>query len=302
MDISTVMEFIKQVMATLMILLTMMSPAFGGNGTAYEAEKPEELVTSFAVISDIHVETNNPESYKNLYDVLEGIKAGKNVDTVVYTGDNVMNGQLLENIFFYSAVRAVKPAENNLVLVGNHDLGNGARDHENSAKDFIANNNLYLGKKLENIYYYDVIDGCYMICLATEHGDPDGLKMSDEQLEWLEGVLTEAQQADAPVIVFCHYPIRMILDRDANEFAALLKKYDVDLYVHGHIHDDLGKDNFYNWGGINCINLPRITETTNYVAGDGIVVEVYEDELLVRGRDFIKGEWIEELEYRYPIG
>ena len=61
----------------------------------------------------------------------------------------------------------------------------------------------------------------------------------------------------------------------------------------------MGADNFYNSYGIDCINLPRITEITSYEAGDGIVVEVYEDEIVVRTRDFIKGEWVEDLRYTY---
>lgn len=299
MEISTVLMYLKDLMATIMILLTMVSPAFGGGGVKYEAENPDELITSFAVVSDIHVETNNPASYNNLSNVLEGIKSGENIDAVVYTGDNVMNGQFLENVFFYSAVKAVMPAKENLVIVGNHDLGNGAGDEVRSTDDFIANNRLYLGRKLDNLYYYQVINGCYMICLATEQGDPSGSKISDEQLAWLENVLKEAQSADAPIVVFHHFPIRMIVDRNTEDFANLLKKYGVDLYLHGHIHDHLGTDNFYTWGGINCINLPRVTETKEYDAGDGIVVEIYENEILVRGRDFVKGEWIEGLEYRY---
>ena len=302
MDISTVLIFIKQVMATLVILLSMVSPVFSGGGAAYEAEKPEELVSSFAVVSDVHVETNNPESYNNFNNVLKGLKAGKDIDTVVYTGDNVMNGQLLENVFFYSAVRASMPAKNNLVVVGNHDLGNGAGNEQNSTNDFIANNNLYLGKKLDNLYYYEVINDCYMICLATEQGDPSASLMNDKQLQWLEGVLKEAYEKDAPIFVFNHFPINYLADRDSNVLADLLKKYDVDLYVHGHIHDHLGTDNFYNRDGIDCVNLPRVTETVDYEAGDGIVVEVYENELVVKGRNFIKGEWIEGLEYRYPLG
>ena len=102
MDFVTVITYLKDLFATIMILLTMLSPAFGGNGVAYEAEKPDELITSFVVVSDIHVETNQPKSYQNLNDVLYGIKAGKDIDTVIYTGDNVMNGQLLENFFFYT--------------------------------------------------------------------------------------------------------------------------------------------------------------------------------------------------------
>ncbi|MBO5937450.1 MAG: metallophosphoesterase [Clostridia bacterium] len=300
MDFTTVVMYLKDLLATVMTLLMMMSPAFSGNGVAYEAQNPDELITSFVVVSDIHVETNNPESYENFSDVLYGIKAGKDIDAVIYTGDNVMNGQFLENVFFYSAIRSMMPAENNLVVVGNHDLGNGAGDHDKSRNDFIANNNLYFGADLDEPYYYRVINGCYFICISTEVGDPSQFYVSDKQYSWLEGVLKEAKAAGAPTFVFAHFPIRDI-SQGGDKFAALLKDYNVSLYCHGHYHNDLVAGNFYNWGGINSINLPRVTETTHYDAGDGIVVEVYEDEILVRGRDFVKGEWIEELVYTYPI-
>ena len=295
-----VIAFIKEMFATFMILLSMLSPALNNGGVAFEAENPDKLITSFAVVSDIHIETNNSESYDNLDKVLKGIKAGKNIDTVVYTGDNVMNGQITENLFFYSAIKAAKPAKNNLVVVGNHDLGNGAGNHDSSARDFIANNSLFIGNKIDKPYYYRVINGCYMICLATEVGDPSRFEVGDEQYAWLEGVLKEAKAAGAPTFVFAHYPIRDI-SKGGAEFAKLLEEYDVALYAHGHYHNDMVANSFYNWGGINSVNLPRVTETTNYEAGDGIVVEVYEDEIVVKGRDFIKGEWIEGLDYRYAL-
>ena len=109
----------------------------GGDAKSYSAERPDELITSFAVVSDIHVETNNPKVYQKLSDVLYGIKAGKDIDAVIYTGDNVMNGQILESLFFYSAVRGVMPAENNFVITGNHDLGNGEGDYNTFHDRFI---------------------------------------------------------------------------------------------------------------------------------------------------------------------
>ena len=304
MDFATVIIYLKDLFATIMILLMMMSPAFGGDAESYQAERPDELITSFAVVSDIHVETNQPESYKNLSNVLYGIKAGEDISTVVYTGDNVMNGQLLEDIFFYTAIGTMKPAENNLVVAGNHDLGNGSGDYTKLRKKFIFNNNFYLNNKLEKDYYYRVIDGCYMVVLTSEDTTASDFYMTQEQFDWLEGVLKEAQAADAPVFVFNHFPIRY-LDGDSpiyhNRLAKLLTDYGVELFVHGHIHDDMGADNFYTWGGVDCINLPRITELTNYEAGDGIVVEVYEDEFLVKTRDFIADEWVEDLFYTYEI-
>ncbi len=308
MDFTTVIVYLKDLIATVLTLLMMMSPAFPAEGVPYSAENPDELITSFVAVSDIHVETNNPEAYGKLKGVLEGIKAGTDIDTVFYTGDNVMNGQVLEDVFFYSAIRAVNPAENNIVLAGNHDYGNGAIDTDSAhlRLKYLANNALYLGNYLSNDYFYRVIDGVYMICLVSERPDTSDFTMSRAQLDWLKGVLEEAKAADAPIFVLNHYPLRY-LDKDGTEgaevdkteLAALLNEYGVELFIHGHIHDDIGADNFYNSYGVDCINLCRITEITNYEAGDGIVVEVYEDEVVVRVRNFIKGEWKEGLRYTY---
>ncbi len=307
MDIATVVTFIKEVLATFMTLLMMMSPALSGTAEKYTAERPDELVTSFAVVSDIHVETNFPESYNNLRNVLDGIKAGENVETVIYTGDNVMNGQLLESFFFYSAVRAVKPAENNFVLAGNHDFGNGEGNYEQLRKNYLINNEFYLGNKLDKEYFYRVVDGCYMVMLCSEDPNTSDFTMSRTQFEWLTGVLEEAKQADAPVFVFNHFPLRYLNPDKGSEITAqqlgdLLVNYGIELYVHGHIHNNIdGPDNFYKSYGVDCINLCRVTEVHEYEAGDGIVVEVYDDEVLVRTRDFIKGEWVEELAFSYPV-
>ncbi len=306
MEISTVIIYLKDLFITIMTLLMMLSPAFPAQGVPYTAENPDELITSFAVVSDIHVETNNPEAYANLKNVLEGIKAGENLDSVVYTGDNVMNGQILESLFFYTAVKAVNPAENNFVLAGNHDYGNGAGDYETLRKNYLANNLLYLGEKIENDYYYRVVNGVYMICLVSEKPSTDDFTMTRAQLEWLEGILEEAKAANAPIFVFNHYPLRY-LDNDGTEYSevdkaelgALLTEYGTELFIHGHIHDDIDANNFYKSYGVDCINLCRVTEITEYEPGDGVVVEVYEDEVVVRGRDFIKGEWIGGLRYTY---
>lgn len=299
MDFTNVAVFIKQVCASLLILLTMMSSASSGNSGAYQAERPDELITSFVVVSDIHVETNYPESYQNLSDVLYGIKAGENIDAVVYTGDNVMNGQVTEDFLFYSAVASVMPADINLVAVGNHDVGNGEGDYEALRKKFLVNNALYLGNIQKNDYYYKVLNGCYMIVLTSEDEAASDFCMSEEQFSWLESVLKKAKTENATVFVFNHFPIRYLKNSDPSRLAKLLAEYDTRLFIHGHIHNDMGTDNFYKSYGIDCINLPRITETTSYTAGDGIVVEVYDDEIVVRARDFIKGEWIEDLRYTY---
>lgn len=302
MDFSSIVIYLKDLIATIMVLLMMMSPAFGGNGIKYEAENPDELVMSFSAVSDIHIETNNPKSYKAFYDILEGAKAGENHDALVFLGDNVMNGQVLENLFFYLGVRSVMPAQNNLVAMGNHDIGNGHGDYDELCSNFIINNNLFLGNGLKKPYYYKVINGCYMIFVAPEALTVDTCIMSEEQLSWVENVLNKAKAEEAPVFVFNHHPLYSLEGVETDALASLLSSYDNLLYICGHIHNRLSEDSFRQEGGVDIINLPRSSEVVDYEPGDGIVVEVYEDEILVRGRNFITGEWIEELEYRYSLG
>lgn len=301
MDISTVFTFIKQVVATFTALVTMFLPVASTPELAYEAQNPDELIMSFSAVSDIHVETNNPDAYKAFAALINGVKAGKNHNATVFLGDNVMNGQLLENFFFYMGVKAVSPAEHNLIALGNHDIGNGNGDYAKLRKNFLNNNRLYLGNKLENTYYCTIVNGCYMIFLASEDLSVNDFVMSNEQLEWLKGILKEASAANAPIFVFNHHPINYIRSTDKNTLTDLFSQYGNLLYIHGHTHNQLGTDNFYTLNGVNCICLPRSTEIVNYAPGDGIVVEVYENEILVRGRNFIDGKWIEELVYTYPI-
>ena len=299
MDISSVITYLHELFATFLVFLTIVSPVFGNDAAKFEAEKPDELIASFVVLSDIHVETDQPESYTYLSQVLDGVKAGEDVDAVIYTGDNVMNGQFLENFFFYSAVKAIKPSENNFVLTGNHDLGNSSGDYNSLLKDFISNNKLYLGEDGGMGYYYRVVNGCYIIALASEEESTWKLTMSEEQFAWLEGVLKQAKAENAPIFVFNHFPIRY--EGNASErLTKLLNDYGADLYVHGHYHDHpIYSGNFYDHQGINSINMTRPTEMTLFAPGEGIVIEAYEDNFVVRVRNFITGEWVDGLRYEY---
>jgi 3',5'-cyclic AMP phosphodiesterase CpdA len=299
MDLSTVLIYLKDLLATVMILLTMFSPAFGSKSDTYSAERPDELITSFAVISDVHVETNHPEPYQSFKGVLDGIKKAEDIDAVVYTGDNVMNGQILEDVFFYSAIKAVMPTKNNYVVTGNHDLGNGEGDYEKFRKNFIFSNKYVLGNDINELYYYKVVNGCYMIFMSSEALCVNDYVISDEQMDWLKGVLDEASAINAPIMVFNHHPIYLIRDRDYRELALLLQKYDNLVYFHGHYHNQLSPDSFYDWHNVDCINVPRATENSSYDPGSGLIVEVYDDEIVVRARDFINNVWLDDFRYTY---
>lgn len=204
MSMAKIGIFVKDLIATVVILLTMLSPFSDKSGVPYEAENADELVMSMSVVSDVHIEKLNPTSYQYFFDILKNLKAGKDNDAVAYLGDNVMNGQLIENILFYNAVKAVNPSDRQYVIVGNHDHGLGERSYKASCNDFIANNRLYLGNDIDKTYYYKIVNGCYIIALASEDETAQGFQMSDAQIEWMKGVLEEAKAANAPIIVLNH--------------------------------------------------------------------------------------------------
>ena len=129
--------------------------------------------------------------------------------------------------------------------------------------------------------------------------------ISDEQFTWLEGVLEKAAQSGKPAFIFSHYPANDVVDakgeatsRLTDMLAQYNEEHDIVSFV-GHTHMPLYLFwSFHNDDGYPEIYLPRLTELAgggdNEIykeSGIGIEVEVYENEVCVRGRDFYNGEW-----------
>ena len=300
MNILEILSSVKQFIVTFFVFISMLLSPVSEIDTRYTAKNEDELLMSFSVVSDIHVETTNPESYKQFHKLLYGIKAYKNNDAVVYLGDNVMNGQYFENLLFYSAVKKIMSDENNFVVLGNHDIGNGKGDYKKLCQSFIKNNSKYLGNDMENPYYYKVVNGCYMIFLASEDLTVNYCFMTEKQYSWLEGVLNKATSENAKIFVFNHHPIRSIEGVEWYSLITLLQRYNNLIYFNGHTHMSMSEYSFMNFGGVDTVYLPR-SVSSGYKSGDGVVVEVYDGEVIVRVRNFTDGKWIDNLEYSYPM-
>lgn len=198
-----------------------------------------------------------------------------------------------------AALQFLKYKKEVLVATGNHDLSNGEGKYSTFAERFMDYNNMFFGSGLEKPYYYRVIEGCYFIILSTEDTTVDTMYISDEQLQWLGNMLSQAEQTNSPVFVMNHYPVDYIEGRDFCDLADVLNDYDNLLYFCGHTHDEYSEESIYEAYGINCINLPKCTEHAyeDYDTGIGAQVEVYDGEIVVRIRDFYDGIWLEEYTY-----
>lgn len=304
------MSILYSIMKVLSIVLTSAAMLFFyPNGAEQHTVKDKDNIKlNFTVLSDAHIEGNNPDSYevftKILYDV-------KNTDTsndaLVMLGDNTMNGQHIESIFFYGLESVISPAENIINVMGNHDTGNGTDVYDECLTKFISYNNAFFDADITKPYYYKVIDGYYFITLASEIDNVDYCHMSDEQYFWLEDVLDEATGQGKPVFVLNHHPYFLIdCTYSVDE---LLNSYENIFYFFGHTHWPLNNyETFTDHGNYVSVNLPRCTDIISTDGGEiddnsgiGMQVEVYEDEVVLRMRNFYEGGWIEDYELSVDI-
>ncbi len=296
------LESAKQIIITVFSLVLLplsflISPAEG-----YEAKNPDGLKTSFTVLSDIHIEGNNYQTFKEYSEILNEVKNNKNNDTLVFLGDNTMNGQHIESVFFFGALRNTKPEKNLIIAPGNHDYANGTGNYDKMAQRFLKYAN-FAGCEIESNNYYKIIDGYYFIVLTTESDSVNGIDISDEQLTWLTGVLNEASEEDKPIFVFSHHPVNYIEDGPHDKLSSVLDDYEDVIFFCGHTHFALSENSVKEINGVLSVNVPKSTEhaVEGYETGIGAVVEVYENEVLLRFRDFDDGKWVEEYEYIFEF-
>lgn len=293
---------VKHVLATILTLIMLPLSFMMPPTDSYEAKDPDALKTSFTVVSDIHIEGNNYPTVREYAKVLKSVKNSKDTEALVFLGDNTMNGQEIESIFFYGGLRAAKPAKNLIIASGNHDYGNGNGGYEEYKERFIKYANL-VDCDIDNNYYYKVIDGYYFIVLSSESDSVNASDMSDAQLQWLNGVLDEAAKEDKPIFVFAHHPVNYVENGPSDRLSSVLDDYEDVIFFCGHTHWALSENSVSVVNGVQSVNVPRsidyspdITVKTPDV---GAVVEVYENEVLLRFRDLGENEWIEGYEYTF---
>ncbi len=296
-----ILRFFAAVMAGVLLLFAGQT-----SGGGWTARKPDDCKLTFSVLSDVHVEGNNFERYKIFARALQDVKRNAANDAVVFLGDSTMNGQHIENLLFHGAVTSVLGKDATVLpVMGNHDIGNGDGDYETLQNRWYSYTEAFFGRKLQHPYYYEVINGCYFIVLGMEAQLVYKMVITDEQYAWLEGVLAEAAESGKPCFVFSHYPTDYAIDAQGNSTYRLVnmladysRQHDLFAFV-GHTHMPMHLWwSFHNTDGYPETYLPRLTdlagENDNEAyedTGVGVQVEVYENEVVIRARDFYRGEW-----------
>jgi len=291
------------------MLLALVITFAGGPGLVNPPapENADTLVSQFSIFSDVHMETFETYRYRGFADCLRGVPRENN--TLVLLGDNTMNGQTTEYLGLYGLLNLYGP-KSLVVAPGNHDVrinymmgGTDTIEKGNQRHmDFYGS---FTNTKLDNPYYSKQISGATLIVVANEQAvEGEGAYFSEAQMQWLTSAVEKA--SDERIFVFSHDPLpgtfgqSFYSSADSSFMNQLLASHGDAYFVSGHIHPTVAGVRFIDRGTHKLVLAPALMSGQDHHSyGLGFHVEIYDDEVLFRLRDFSKGEWIDGKAFRF---
>ncbi|WP_230193180.1 metallophosphoesterase [Paenibacillus sp. CECT 9249] len=274
-----------------------------------------DVLLQFQVITDTHVKADPGHTYnRNLARALEDIKReAPDSDGIMHAGDITDQGLPEEYSEFLRIWRehgAGLPAS--YFASGNHDVGLGHWPSRLGA---------YLdATKMSGPYHDHWVKGYHFIFLGTEQGLELFASLSEAQLSWLDAKLAETKDTARPAFVFLHQPLK---DTVAGSYESqrwygvtqdealkeVLSKHRHAILFTGHTHWELEASHTMFSGQerlpvmFNAASVAYLwTDEDEHKDGSqGLFVEVYADRVIVRGRDFAAGEWLENCRFECKI-
>ncbi|WP_422661129.1 metallophosphoesterase family protein [Paenibacillus sp. EC2-1] len=279
----------------------------------------EQPIIRFQVITDTHI-TTNPEHVHNLQfgQALRDIKAtAPDSVGIMHVGDLTDSGDDKE----YAEVHRIW-SENRmglpdlLVTSGNHDVADQPWRKDAGTCDWRELLGNFMDKTGMPGHYHDHwINGYHFIFLGTEEGTNEFADLSETQLIWLDAKLAEKAASGKPKFVFLHQPLKNTVAGSSEtqgwygvnqdeEMKAILNCHPQTILFTGHTHWVLVSPNtiFGGNGSATMFNASSVAylwtdEDVKKAGSEGFFVEVYEESVLVRGRDFTTGTWVEEAHF-----
>ena len=279
------------------------------------SEREVKLV--FAALADTQVSNYLLSRYPVFTQAMEDLhNAQCPLDAVLVAGDIVENGMAEEFQLVYDGLSGIDTRY--ILAEGNHDIR--LRSYEQASERFFAFANALNGDdSMDCFHFSEKINGYRFIVLGSDRTEFEESYLSDEQLSWLKSELDEAD--GEPVFVIAHQPLKDThglpgtwgspidsagsIGAQSDALKEILTAYDNVVFITGHLHTGFGKYTYETLDGLHMVNLPSLcikNKDCDYAGpGIGYIVEVYEDEILFRARDFAKGKWITDSDFSIPL-
>ncbi len=274
------------------------------------------------VLSDTHISDVYPMTMRDMRVALwDLIRSAPQPDALVITGDLTEYGRAQDYRLFEVALATSPHPDRVLLCIGNHEY-HAVEDPAVMRDRFLE----HIGRS--TVYYYKEVRGYPLVFLGSEGIVPgeesphtSTALITDAQLAWLEDTLSRVARVDRPTLVFLHQP-----PEDTDRTAALrqLLAGVPNLFLFfGHWHRDLraattvpDRRLLGNEEGYWRIHTSATTYVNEVVRqssdrfglvfrpdwSQGVVVDVYDTAVVIRGRDCVTGKWLSEFQAVIPIG
>lgn len=291
----------------------------------YDGIKLNIAITSDNHI-DTNVKSNS-KRMKTMKKVLKDTeKSSERFDAYITVGDTTSRG-LTENWEAVTeCFKGANPAKQIIFTLGNHDSWSkeGYEGYHDGIKNFYKYSREICGNNISRPYFSKIINGYHLIFLGTDEvpENEDCAAFSEDEIKWFEEETEKASKSGKPVFVFCHQSVNAHhglprtwderddpsweteiggIGKDSDTIENILKKYKNFYYFSGHSHMALcgeesrksrGFASFEEYDSVNYINLPCLTRPNhhggNEKIGQGVLLEVYDDKVVIRPRNFLK--------------
>lgn len=273
-------------------------------GTLTPPTKGKKLY-SFGAISDIHLQYDTAQA--DFQRALSYLNDTEDVAFTCVAGDLTSNGTDAELKVYKNYIETYSTDTPVYAITGNHDTRNGLY---NSIEN-------YTGQPL----YYSFTNGNDVFIMVGIKGETSGGLFTTAELQWLYETL-EANR-NKRCFVFHHvrpqdgcgnafeiYNYDIWGGTEQTIFESLMRHYKNAHQFHGHSHlkfylqygsDIANIDRIFGGWSIHIPSLavPRDGDVSGansrqdiYADSEGYVVDVYDNGIHLRGRDFVKGEFL----------
>ena len=261
-----------------------------------------------ALIADPQISFYSADRYSYFKAAMEDLhNTVCDIDALIGVGDITENATILDYKLIKSELAGIDTRY--ILASGNHDIR--VRLYKQSLRSFTDLANTLNGDDAMNSYHFsERIEGYKVIVLGSDKTKLEQAYISPAQLEWLDSEI--AAEDGNPTFVICHQPLKDT-HNEMNAFGSITKagghvgeqsqdiqnvlsKYKNVFFITGHLHSGFGPDSYNEVDGIHCVNVPSTAivnkDGTYNNAGTGYIMEIYENEVRFRARDFAQGTWV----------
>lgn len=263
---------------------------------------------SAGVLSDIHLPTQTGE--EDFQRAMEYLIGGEKVDFITICGDLTSNGTNEELANYKTKVNAYRGTTPVYAITGNHEnYPNGV-----AQGDIEGRIEAYTGHPL----YYTFTHGEDVYIMVGVRSSSASSLFTTVELQWLYETLESNRNKrcfvfehvfpwDGSGDIFNAYTGGNLLSGTSGAvFLSLIRHYKNVLWFHGHSHvkfdgqlygDMANIDKLY---GMYSLHIPSLAYPAegdadrgyHHEESEGYVMDVYENGIHLRGRDFVKGEFL----------